>query len=208
MESLNEKIKRLRKEARISQTEMAKFAGINQASYSNIEKGETKSISIEVGRGIARALNISFVELFEIELATKDTHVEDDEIKELRKQIEALRKKNEELKSENSVLSLLVKTLENEKEHIKANLVMQMVSDYSFETGLADNGLLGPENKEKRGERSRLISVIKKSFDRNKDYYIKTGFLSESDFENHYKEMRGMYENMPDDKPTSNEFHF
>jgi len=100
MEDLNEKIRRLRKEAGISQTEMAKAAGINQASFSNIEKGETKSISIEVGKGIARALNISFVELFDIPLSLKDTEVEDTEIAELRKQILELRGKVEDLNSQ------------------------------------------------------------------------------------------------------------
>jgi len=71
MESINEKIKLLRKQRGISQVEVAKAAGINQASYSNIEKGDTKSITIEVGKGISRALGIPFAELFDIE-APKD----------------------------------------------------------------------------------------------------------------------------------------
>lgn len=67
MESINEKIKRLRLESGINQADVARSAGIKQSSYASIEKGDTKSISIEVGKGIAKALRISFLELFEIE---------------------------------------------------------------------------------------------------------------------------------------------
>lgn len=67
MESINEKIKRIRLETGVNQADVARSAGIKQSSYASIEKGDTKSISIEVGKGIAKALNISFNELFEIE---------------------------------------------------------------------------------------------------------------------------------------------
>jgi len=69
MESINEKIKRIRLEAGVNQAVVARSAGLKQSSYASIEKGDTKAISIEVGRGIAKALGLSFNELFEIELS-------------------------------------------------------------------------------------------------------------------------------------------
>ena len=72
MESLNERIKRLRKEKGISQSEVAKASGITQSSYASIEKGDTKSITIEVGKGIATALGISFNTIFEIEIDNQE----------------------------------------------------------------------------------------------------------------------------------------
>lgn len=67
METIENKIKKLRKSKGINQHEIAAFCGIKQSSYANIENGKTKSISIEIGKGIAKALGVSFDELFEID---------------------------------------------------------------------------------------------------------------------------------------------
>ncbi len=75
MEGLNEKIKQLRIERGINQVDVAKSAGIKQSSYASIEKGITKTFSLKVAKGIAKALNVSFNELFEIDddFTQKDT---------------------------------------------------------------------------------------------------------------------------------------
>jgi len=67
METIGEKIKRIRIEKRLSKKEVAEICGLSPSSYLYIEEGKTKSISIEVGKGIARALEVSFTDLFEIE---------------------------------------------------------------------------------------------------------------------------------------------
>lgn len=77
MESINEKIKQLRIKTGVSQAEVSRSAGIKQSSYASIEKGDTKSISIEVGKGIAKALGISFNELFEIEAEQNNLLIEE-----------------------------------------------------------------------------------------------------------------------------------
>ncbi|MDP2887479.1 MAG: helix-turn-helix transcriptional regulator [Bacteroidota bacterium] len=64
---ISEKIRQLRKQKGISQSKMAEVIGISQAAYAKIETGDTKSISIEIGKGISKALDISFNELFDIE---------------------------------------------------------------------------------------------------------------------------------------------
>jgi len=68
MESIGEKIKRIRKSKGISQTTVSNTCGIKQSSYANIENGKTQNITIEIGKGIAKALKISFNDLFDIEI--------------------------------------------------------------------------------------------------------------------------------------------
>ncbi len=83
METMNEKIKRLRKQKGLSQVEVAKAAGITQSSYASIEKGDTKSITIEVGKGFAKALGMAFNELFDIESDSQKIDDLNNQIKEL-----------------------------------------------------------------------------------------------------------------------------
>lgn len=80
MKSIGEKIKEIRQSKGISQTVVATACGIKQSSYANIENGSTTKITIEVGKGISMALDISFNELFEIESAN---NVEVNKLKEL-----------------------------------------------------------------------------------------------------------------------------
>lgn len=92
MVTINEKIKNIRIEKNIKQSEVARSANIKQPSYASIENGKTKSISIEVGKGIAKALGVSFNELFEIE----STDIYD--INELKEKIKILDGENAILK--------------------------------------------------------------------------------------------------------------
>lgn len=77
MEGLNEKIKQLRIERGINQVDVAKSAGIKQSSYASIEKGDTKTFSLKVAKGIAKALNVNFNELFDIEVQKDDSLLEE-----------------------------------------------------------------------------------------------------------------------------------
>lgn len=66
---LLEEIKKYRTQKNLSQGKMAEIIGISQAAYAKIECGITQNITIDIGKGIAKALEISFNELFEIEVA-------------------------------------------------------------------------------------------------------------------------------------------
>jgi transcriptional regulator with XRE-family HTH domain len=103
MESINEKIKRLRIESGVNQAEVARSAGIKQSSYASIEKGDTKSITIEVGKGIAKALKISFNELFEIE----SEELKEEFSEKLKEITEALEKMAENAKKDKTIIDLL-----------------------------------------------------------------------------------------------------
>jgi len=185
MESMNERIKRLRKSIGLKQVDIATTIGITQPSFASIESGRTKSISIELGQKIANVLNVSFNELFDVGNSHK---------------IESFNNEIEFLKTRISELSFLVETLKNEKEHIKDHLVMQMVSAYSFETKVVASEFSSANSDEDRDIRSQLLEGIQRMYDINKEYYIRTGFLSQSDFDNHYKEMKGIYQYLPTDE--------
>jgi transcriptional regulator with XRE-family HTH domain len=61
--SVGENIKRLRKAGGLSQTELARQAGIDQGGLSKIEKG--RNLTLETLRALARALGCSVVDLLE-----------------------------------------------------------------------------------------------------------------------------------------------
>jgi len=90
MKPIGEKIKELRKSKGISQVVMAEACGIKQSSYANIENGKTQSISIEVGKGIAKALNIPFGELFDIDGTGTDNQKVEATIIELQEKVSDL----------------------------------------------------------------------------------------------------------------------
>lgn len=83
MEKLNEKLKNLRTVKRLSQAELAIAAGISRAAYTFFENGTTDKLSLDAAKGIAKALGVSFNELFE---------VENPELESAKKEIERLKK--------------------------------------------------------------------------------------------------------------------
>lgn len=67
MNSISNRIKELREVKNYSRKKLAELAGVSQPTIYNIENGKVSNITLSVGKGIARALDISFAELFEIE---------------------------------------------------------------------------------------------------------------------------------------------
>lgn len=194
MESINEKIKRLRIESGVSKAEMARAAGLKQSSYSSIENGDTKSITIEVGKGIAKALDISFIELFDISILDKYFEGYKADLISIQQAYDDLDSTVKELLERIKEKDLLIEALKNEKAHIKEHLVMQMVTDTSFEIGFVKDQISKTKDE---SEIQRLIQKkedIIRSFNRNKEYYIKTGFLVESDIDDYIGELEGALE--------------
>lgn len=136
MESINEKIKLLRKQRGISQVEVAKAAGINQASYSNIEKGDTKSITIEVGKGIAKAFGIQFSELFDIEISNPQDSV-------LESEIATLKTQNQDLIDKIKEKEKLIDLYERINQNFKGSVIAachdaKIINGWNFLKGIED----------------------------------------------------------------------
>ncbi len=93
MENLSqvlEKIKGLRIQKGKSQTQMAELLGITQAGYANIESNSKGKLSLVFAVGIAKALEVGFNELYDIDGDSQ-------KIDGLNKEIEALKKRIAEL---------------------------------------------------------------------------------------------------------------
>jgi transcriptional regulator with XRE-family HTH domain len=71
METIGEKIRRIRKGKGLIQKELASRAGITQSALVAIEKNKTKNIFLAVAKGIAKSLNVSFDFLFETDEENK-----------------------------------------------------------------------------------------------------------------------------------------
>lgn len=86
VETIHEKIKRLRIERRINQIELANSIGVSRSAFILMENGSTKSISVDIGKKLAEKLGVSFNELFE---------VENPELETAKKEIERLKKSSD-----------------------------------------------------------------------------------------------------------------
>lgn len=140
-----DKLKKLRTGKNLSQSQIAKLIDISQAAYAKIESGDTFDITIDIGKGIAKALGMSFNELFEIE-TIKNKEQEDELkaeierlseiIKEQKGLISILKEQNEILKpfriafiQERSISELMVyATIERMKELAKSGGKIEMTS--------------------------------------------------------------------------------
>lgn len=107
MEEISNKIQRIRKEKGLSQTYVAKIAGIKQPSYASIESGDTRSISLNVAIGIAKALEIPFNELYDIPSPSPDN-----EVISLLKERNELLAKVEKLENEGRIMQSLHNSIE------------------------------------------------------------------------------------------------
>jgi len=105
VETIGEKIKKIRTEKKISQKQVSDICGLTPSAYLFIENGTTKSISIEVGKGIAQALDVPFTELFDI--VTNPS-----EIEKLLTEITSYRENIDELTNDNILLKIQVETLQ------------------------------------------------------------------------------------------------
>jgi transcriptional regulator with XRE-family HTH domain len=165
METIGEKIRRIRKSKGISQMTVADTCNIKQSSYANIESGKTQNITIEIGKGIAKALDVSFNELFEIEVqGVSGSDVESllnekkAKIEDLQKQIEKTDKLNDFLQEEN-------KWLKHE------NALYRIFRDF-FETIQDELFILGVKQPERTPIPDMRIEHLKEII----APYLKTGY--------------------------------
>jgi len=122
MESIGEKIRNIRKSKGISQTAVADSCNIKQSSYANIENGKTQNITIEIGKGISKALDISFNELFDIEVTLQNK----DQLESLKEQIENFKERDRyNLKIKKAVLMSFFTSFT----HVSNNINMYEIED-------------------------------------------------------------------------------
>lgn len=200
MEETLNRIIAIRKAKKVSQKEIAKSLGISQAAYAKFESG--KSITVDRLLKVADLLNVPIADLIYI-MPTKTHNEVSEELELLSHDIDVYEKKLIDLMERIKEQTLTIESIRNEREHIKEHLVMQMISSYSYEIRFIDRLIANTKsNNDKEAWMINKINIIN-LFNKNKDYYIKTGFLSQSDFDDHYKEMqktfgKDIYESMPE----------
>lgn len=167
----SEKIKNYRKTKGISQIEMAKFIGISQAAYGKIESGFTKTVTIEVGKGIALALGVSFVELFDI---SPDVHFEgyDSALKAHQNVIDDYEKTIKSLLLQNEQKDQLIDFFKKEIKWLKYELAVYKISHHFFH--LMDDEKFVRSIQEQ--ERIPLVEDRKKDLKELIDSYVETGY--------------------------------
>ncbi len=112
METIGDKIRRIRKEKGLRQIQVADIAGITQSALASIENNKTKNIFLEVAKGIAKAMEVSFDELFEVESGSREKEEHKAEIERLRGQVKSL---NEWLADKNTIIESLRKEIAGQK---------------------------------------------------------------------------------------------
>lgn len=112
METIGEKIRRIRKEKGLKQIQVAEVAGITQSALASIENNKTNNIFLEVAKGIARAMGVSFDELFLVESGSSEKEELKAEIERLEVQVKSL---NEWLADKNTIIESLRKEIAGQR---------------------------------------------------------------------------------------------
>lgn len=151
--NIHERLKEIRKQKGISQKQVADFAGLSVAAYSNIESGISKSITIESGKGIAKALEIPFNELFEIEITGIVTGGDSGELDQLRVKINELAKRIEEK-------DISIKELQNEILIKNNELIEEIAFLYNYVESLFGQLIKLAENENDRKRDSAVKHLL------------------------------------------------
>jgi transcriptional regulator with XRE-family HTH domain len=165
MESLNERLKKKRKEIGLSQTVVAELAGITQSAYAQIENGNTKSITIEAGKGIAKALGVSFTELFEIEISGTGANESAAELEKLRDLVKEQGKRIEEK-------DLVIEHLQRDNKWLKYENALYRILNNFIEIIQDELFILGVKEPEREPHTDIRIEGLKEII----DSYIKAGY--------------------------------
>ncbi len=176
-EIIQEKLRRIRKEKGLSQKQVADSAGLSIAAYSNIESGLSKSITIDVGKGISEALGIPFTKLFEIE---------DDQTNIFKIQIEDLEQTVKNYEHQLEEKGLFIDSLLNQLKTVRSHFVDLVIDTYqNWYDEYIDTERSSEWNMEHLTELiskdSELNEIIKKLKSELR-WFLRSGIFSDNDY--------------------------
>lgn len=183
MEKIGEKIKQLRWSRGLNIMDLAARLDISGTALSKIETGKTKSITIALGKELAKALDISFNVLFEIEA----TPQKQDQTENLISEIESLKKQIEELKIRITEKDSLIKTLSNSYKNTKSIIIADIIVYHQDQIKDYERKLETVTDEVVKKEILHEIDYLKKHEQRRFKQLVVTGILEESDIEDNYK---------------------
>ena len=158
-----EKIKALRNQKGLSQSKMADLIGISQTGYAKIESAVTENIALSVAVGMAKALNVGFNELFNIDGDSQ-------KIDELSNQIVNLNKINNDQKNIIKLYDVLYQNFVRKVLESSEIISKSFVS--KIEKGLADI------NDDRKNSTITMFKTYNKVL---QNQLVKANFISEED---------------------------
>ena len=183
MSNIHEKIRELRKQKGINQKQVADFAGLSVAAYSNIESGISKSITIEAGRGIADALGLSFNELFEIEVPFDYASEElKKDVEKLLEMLKAGSNRISELEKRIEEKDLLIDLLKSDNQRIKNDIIkyIKLIADYQIYALINLQPKLMLTDEQKSKIQKHVVDILHVF---GFQQFVETGFMSKSEMQ-------------------------
>jgi transcriptional regulator with XRE-family HTH domain len=198
MEDIKDKLKALRKQKKISQKQVAESAGISIAAYSNIESGISKSITIDVGKGIAKALGFPFTELFDVDESTSKSSENETLVKKLQQKITNLEKRIEEkdlvitslTTNRKFFINTLIRFIEDS---VRYNFYWIIKQGYDYAKTTEEKELVDKWLKEEKDKRKGMY-----------DYFLNEKLITEVEIDQVLEQINDSYKNMD----WSGTFHF
>lgn len=209
MNSISNRIKHLRESKNLSQKKLAEIAKVSQPTVYNIEHGKTDNVTLTVGKRIAKALGVSFGELFEIEGSGKN-------VTELKKEVDRLQEENEKLKKENKEIKERYKSQVNDKEQIiqflkaekeiyRKNVVNSIMSWYDFKKMDIEDKIKNAKTDREKKYHEKVLESQTMSKDYMIENFIHQGFIRKEHIENYYNELKKHYMGLTEGSLKKNE---
>ncbi len=171
----SKKIKEQRIQKGISQVDMAKAAGMSRSAYIAFEnrnetENKTETLSLTAAFGIAKALGISFNELFEIEVFVTNVSGAAGELEKLQERVKELEKR---ITEKDNLISLL----QNENKWVKyENALNRILKNF---TELINDEMYFEKTKD--AKRIPIIEFRKENLKEIIDSYVSAGYPDEKD---------------------------
>lgn len=196
MQSVSEKIRELREAKNLSQKKLAEIAGVSQPTIYNVEHGKVDNITLSIGKNIAKALGVSFAELFEIETPGTGTSEASAELEQLRNLVINYENEIKVYQDRLTDKETIIKSLKTEKKLFKENVIRSIDVMYEPEVTEIRNKLKNcSDQTEKLTLETKLQKIIeaKKRMLKN---YMYVGFLLEEDLANYYEQLGEHYKSV------------
>jgi len=179
METIGDKIKGLRKSKGLSLMELANKLNVSDTAISKIETGKTKSITIELGKGICNELGVSFNELFEIKTDTPDIEKMQTELAYLNS---VLKEKNDRIEEKEKIIHLQEQVNRNFKNaFLEAFIKISATETNQLMKIFENTSTMSPE---RRTELARVFIVQSANF---LDQMVSWGCFTEIEIESFMK---------------------
>lgn len=184
MDTIGDRIKKLRKAKGLSLMQLANKLIVSDMTLSKIETGKTKSITIELGKKLCSALDVSFSDLFEI-----DRNEEADA---------QLRVKMDELNTRIIEKDFLVKAHSTRSKLLTYELLRAVYSGYADWFDFVNSEIDDTTDEEKKLRLTKKINDWKINLDDTLEYYVSYGLVEKGVLKEFFESWEKQFGDNPD----------